>query len=132
VAPPRPWRLGRLAIRKAWPSQALYTGPYLDAAPDIIVGYADGYRTSWDAAVGKLSAQVFDDNRKAWSGDHCVDPRLVPGVVFCNRKILAEDPGIEDMAPTALDLFGIDPPPYMEGKSLFRKRAPTRESEAAA
>jgi predicted AlkP superfamily phosphohydrolase/phosphomutase len=120
----------RLAIRKAWPSDALYTGPYLDAAPDVIVGYADGYRASWDSAVGKVSAQVFDDNRKAWSGDHCVDPHLVPGVVFCNRQIFAENPGIEDMAPTALDLFGIAPPPYMEGRSLFQKR-PQRVEQAA-
>src|SRR5207248_392484 len=36
----------RLAIRKAWPAESLYTGPYLDAAPDLIVGYADGYRAS--------------------------------------------------------------------------------------
>src|SRR5215831_10480252 len=122
----------RVGIRKAWPSESLYTGPYLDAAPDIIVGYADGYRASWDAAVGKVSPQVFDDNRKAWSGDHCVDPHLVPGVVFCNRKIFAEDPGIEDMAPTALDLFGIKPPPYMEGKSLFRKRRTAVDREVAA
>jgi len=125
-------QLDRPAVRKAWPSHELYTGPYLDAAPDVIVGYADGYRPSWDAAVGKVSLQVFDDNRKAWSGDHCVDPRLVPGVVFSNRKILAEHPGIEDMAPTALDLFGIEPPPYMEGSSLFGQAAPARDSEAAA
>ncbi len=124
--------LGRLAIRKAWPSKSLYTGPYLDAAPDVILGYADGYRVSWDAAVGKVSAHVFEDNRKHWSADHCVDPRLVPGVLFSNRKILAEDPGIEDLAPTALDLFGIEPPPYLEGKNLFRKRASPDESEAAA
>jgi predicted AlkP superfamily phosphohydrolase/phosphomutase len=120
----------RLAIRKAWPSDALYTGPYLDAAPDVIVGYADGYRASWNAAIGKVSARVFEDNRKAWSGDHCVDPRLVPGVVFCNRKIFAEDPGIEDMAPTALDLFGIQPPPHMEGRSLFAGRPGSAEKAA--
>src|SRR5215467_5771501 len=110
----------RLAVRKAWASDALYSGPYLSAAPDVIVGFADGYRASWDAAVGKVTASVFTDNTKAWSGDHCIDPHLVPGVVFANRKILAENPGIEDLAPTALELFGIQPPPYMEGKSLFR------------
>ncbi len=122
----------RLAIHEAWPSRALYTGPYLDAAPDVIPGYAEGYRASWDAAVGKVSTQVFQDNRKHWSGDHCVDPRLVPGVVFSNRKIFAEDPGIEDMAPTALGLFGIEPPPYMEGRSLFQSPSRARGSEAAA
>jgi predicted AlkP superfamily phosphohydrolase/phosphomutase len=122
----------RLAVQKAWPSESLYTGPYLDAAPDVIVGYADGYRASWDSAVGKVSAHVFADNEKAWSGDHCVDPHLVPGVLFSNRKIEAADPGIEDMAPTALDLFGIAPPPYMEGKPLLKPQAPALHEEVAA
>jgi predicted AlkP superfamily phosphohydrolase/phosphomutase len=120
----------RLAVRKAWTSDSLYTGPYLSAAPDIIVGFADGYRASWDAAVGKVTSRVFSDNTKAWSGDHCIDPHLVPGVIFANRKILAENPGIEDLAPTALELFGIKPPPYMEGKSLFVKRAATKQEAA--
>jgi len=125
-------RKDRVGIRKAWPSESLYNGPYLDAAPDLIVGYADGYRASWDAAVGKVTANVFEDNQKAWSGDHCVDPHLVPGVLFSNRKIASEDPGLEDMAPTALELFGIKPPPYMEGKSLFRSGEQPVESEVAA
>jgi predicted AlkP superfamily phosphohydrolase/phosphomutase len=124
--------LDRVAIREAWPSESLYTGPYLDAAPDLIVGYADGYRASWDAAVGKVTDRVFSDNLKAWSGDHCVDPRLVPGVLFSNRAILAQDPGIEDMARTALDLFGIAPPPHMEGKALFQSATPGVEQEVAA
>ena len=122
----------RIAIREAWPSNSLYSGPYLDAAPDLIVGYADGYRAGWDAAVGKVTPHVFCDNRKAWSGDHCVDPHLVPGVLFCNRPILAHDPGIEDMARTALDLFGIDPPSHLEGKSLFQQGSPGAGREVAA
>jgi predicted AlkP superfamily phosphohydrolase/phosphomutase len=117
----------RVAIRKAWPSNALYTGPYLDAAPDVLIGYENGYRASWEAAVGKLSAEVFDDNRKAWSGDHSIDPHLVPGVLFSNRKIAAEDPGIEDLAPTALDLFGVPIPAYMEGKPVLSAE-PAREA----
>ncbi|PWU10445.1 MAG: nucleotide pyrophosphatase [Terriglobia bacterium] len=112
------------AIRRAWPSDSLYTGPYLDAAPDLVIGYENGYRASWDAAVGKVSSAVFENNTKAWSGDHCIDPHLVPGVLFSNRKIGAEDPGLEDMAPTALDLFGIPSPPYMEGKSVFEAHVP--------
>src|SRR5215813_12927262 len=121
----------RLAVRKAWASDALYSGPYLSAAPDVIVGFADGYRASWDAAVGKVTPNVFTDNTKAWSGDHCIDPHLVPGVIFANRKIMAENPGIEDLAPTALELFGIQPPPYMEGKSLFSKREAAKQEAAA-
>jgi bisphosphoglycerate-independent phosphoglycerate mutase (AlkP superfamily) len=67
-----------------------------------------------------VSEAVFTDNGKAWSGDHCVDPRLVPGVLFSNRAIQATDPALMDIAPTALWLFGLTPPPYMDGKVLFR------------
>ncbi|HKD08614.1 MAG TPA: alkaline phosphatase family protein [Bryobacteraceae bacterium] len=107
-----------VAIERAWPADELYCGPYFDAAPDLIIGYADGYRASWDAANGIVSDAVFEDNKKAWCGDHCVDPRLVPGVLFSNRPLSVEDPGIEDMAPTALRLFGIEPPEWMEGSSV--------------
>lgn len=108
-----------VAVRNVYPTDEIYAGPYLHAAPDLIVGYNTGYRTSWDAALGKVTAQVFEDNEKAWSGDHCVDPLLVPGVLFCNRKVEAVNPGIEDLAPTALSLFGIEAPAWMDGKSVF-------------
>lgn len=111
---------GQVAIRNVYATARLYRGPYLGAAPDLIIGYNEGYRTSWDAAVGKVTASVIEDNTKAWSGDHCVDPVLVPGVLFCNRPVDCDDPGIEDMAPTALELFGVDPPSWMDGKPVFR------------
>jgi predicted AlkP superfamily phosphohydrolase/phosphomutase len=111
---------GEVAIEHVYISSHLYKGPYLDAAPDLIIGYADGYRTSWDAAVGTTTAAVFEDNIKAWSGDHCVDPALVPGVLFSNRRIDAGNPGIEDMAATALHLFGIPQPQWMEGQPVLR------------
>jgi predicted AlkP superfamily phosphohydrolase/phosphomutase len=114
---------GEIAIRSLYASEVIYNGPYVDAAPDLVVGYAPGYRASWSAAVGKVSASVFEDNIKCWSGDHCIDPSAVPGVLFVNRK-LADDtpatrnPGIEDMAPTVLQLFGVDIPRWMEGQAL--------------
>ena len=42
---------------------------------------------------------MFETNHKAWSGDHCVDPPLVPGVLFANRKIDAADPGSRTSRP---------------------------------
>ena len=109
---------GTTAIREAWAKESIYRGPYLDAAPDVVIGYSSGYRSAWDAALGKVGGPVFADNSKAWSGDHCMDPALVPGVVFCNRSFEAEDPGIEDLAPTTLSLFGIERPGYMDGRDL--------------
>lgn len=109
---------GEIAILDAWPSNQIYRGPYMSGAPDLVIGYAAGYRASWDAAVGKATNEVFAGNDRPWSGDHCVDPSLVPGVLFSNLKISASEPGIEDMAPTALDLFGISAPAWMEGKTV--------------
>jgi predicted AlkP superfamily phosphohydrolase/phosphomutase len=105
-----------VGIREAFDPATLYSGPYLENGPDLIIGYNAGYRTSWDCASGVISGPVFEDNVKAWSGDHCIDPRLVPGVFFCSRSIDADDPHIVDIAPTALRLFGIQPPSHMDGK----------------
>ena len=110
---------GEIPIRTVYATSDLYCGPYLNAAPDIIVGYNEGYRVAWESAVGKITEHVLEDNQKAWSGDHCVDPVLVPGVLFSNRAVHAADPGIEDLAPTALQLFGIEVPSWVEGKSLL-------------
>ena len=66
-----------------------------------------------------VAGPVFTDNVKAWSGDHCVDPRIVPGVLFCNHPTDDDDPALIDVAPTVLRLFGIDPPRHMDGKPLF-------------
>jgi predicted AlkP superfamily phosphohydrolase/phosphomutase len=108
-----------IGINEVFDSLKLFSGPYVENAPDVLIGYNHGYRTSWDCASGVISGPVFEDNVKAWSGDHCVDPRLVPGVFFCNRKIDVEGPALIDVAPTALRLFGLVPPKHMEGKPLF-------------
>jgi len=90
-------------------------------------GYNAGYRTSWDCATGVVSAPVFEDNVKAWSGDHCIDPRLVPGIFFSTKKIDSDDPALIDIAPTALQLFGIEVPPHMDGKPLYEQSSLTRD-----
>lgn len=107
------------AVHEAIPRGRAYRGPYVDDAPDIIVGYAVGWRVSWDAAVGKTTEAVFADNTKAWSGDHCVHPSLVPGVLFSNLKLRGEGAAIIDIAPTCLDLLGVETPGYMDGKTLL-------------
>jgi predicted AlkP superfamily phosphohydrolase/phosphomutase len=44
---------------------------------------------------------------------------LVPGVLFSNLTITADDPGMEDIAPTVLGLFGVEAPAWMEGRSVI-------------
>lgn len=113
--------VGGVAVSDAYAAHEIYTGPYRDQAPDLIVGYAEGWRASWDCVQGIANDVIFDDNTKAWSGDHCIDPALVPGVLIANRS-LAKSRGrrasITDLAPTLLELFGVPPPKHMDGVAL--------------
>lgn len=109
---------GAVAVTKVYDKDVIYSGPYKDNAPDLIIGYNEGYRASWDGVTGIVNDVVFEDNDRAWSGDHCIDPALVPGVFFSNLKIGDQNPSIMDIAPTALDLFGLRPPAHMDGRSL--------------
>lgn len=121
---------GKVAIREAFDTAREYHGPYQENAPDILIGYDYGYRASWEAAVGQVDDRVFVDNVKSWSGDHCVDSRLVPGIFFCNRKINSETPHITDLSATAIHLFGVPVPKFIQGKPLITKE--TSSEEAAA
>jgi predicted AlkP superfamily phosphohydrolase/phosphomutase len=109
---------GAVAINRVLDANKIYRGPYKGEAPDLIVGYNNGYRVSWEAAIGQPTERVFHDNTKAWSGDHIIDPQLMPGVLFCNRKIGSETPHITDLAPTVLELFGVKVPEHMDGQPL--------------
>ncbi len=110
---------GEVAINRAYAASEAYgSGPYAGNGPDLIVGYNAGYRASWEGAVGQLTDEVFSDNTRCWSGDHCIDPELVPGVLFSSRPIDTESPAITDLAPTVLEQFGVDVPEHMTGRAL--------------
>ncbi len=111
-------KTGEVAINRAFNAHKIYSGPYKTEAPDIIMGYNKGYRVSWESAIGEPTDQLFHDNNKAWSGDHCIDPKLVPGVMFCDRKIEAEHPRLMDIGPTVMEMFGVKTPVHMDGVPL--------------
>lgn len=106
------------AVTRVYNALKVYSGPYKGESPDLIVGYNKGYRASWETAIGRVTDNVFHPNTRAWSGDHCIDPPLVPGVLFCNRAVENDTPGLIDIGPTVLDMFGIDVPGYMDGKPI--------------
>jgi predicted AlkP superfamily phosphohydrolase/phosphomutase len=117
---------GGPAIDHVYDRDEIFGGPYRENAPDLVIGYAPGYRASWDGVTGLVTNAVFSDNTKAWSGDHCIDPPSVPGVLFSSRPIAAPSPSIMDLAPTILELFGLRPPPHMDGRSFVAKTTASR------
>jgi predicted AlkP superfamily phosphohydrolase/phosphomutase len=127
---------GRPVFRTVYDRADIYHGPYADNGPDLILGYNTGYRNSWDAATGVVGSEVVEDNVKGWSGDHCVDPEIVYGILFSDRKLEVAAPALMDIGPTVLDWFGVEVPRFMDGKAIrlaggngARPRAPVEEPE---
>jgi predicted AlkP superfamily phosphohydrolase/phosphomutase len=110
---------GQQVIRGVYRSDKIYHGNATGLAPDLILGYRRGYRASWATCLGDLTPEVLLDNDSAWSADHCADALEVPGVLFCNHSIRAENPSLVDLAPSILAEFGLKAPSAMVGKGLF-------------
>jgi predicted AlkP superfamily phosphohydrolase/phosphomutase len=105
------------AVRNVWRREQIYSGSYLDEAPDLVVGFERGYRVSWATALGGVPEPLFEDNLKKWSGDHIIDPELVPGVLFMNNAFRSGG-HLVDLAPTILSALGAPKGPAMEGEAL--------------
>jgi len=99
-------------------------GKELADAPDIIVGYNRGYRSSWKSPLGEFPLSVFVDNDQVWSGDHCIDHRLVPGVLLTNQRISIAEPSLEDLTVAILDEYGLPAEPGMIGQDCIEPRVP--------
>ncbi len=108
-------KTGKKVIVSAHKREDVYSGKYLEDAPDIIIGFEKGYRMSWQNAIGGITEEIFSDNTDEWKGDHLVDNSRVPGVVFANFEI-RKDAKIIDIAPTVLGMFGIESD--MDGRNL--------------
>lgn len=83
----------------------------LDVGPDLVVEFAGGVRNSDASAGGKVPAEIFTDNESLWSGDHIMDHRAVPGVLFTNRPLGRPAAGLRDLAAALTAEFGVPFPP---------------------
>jgi predicted AlkP superfamily phosphohydrolase/phosphomutase len=112
-------KTGQRVITKVYKAEEVYTGAYVKDAPDLIIGYNRGYRSSWETVLGKFPREVLRDNTGKWSGDHLMEAELVPGILLSNKKIKSEHPALYDLAPTILAEFGIPKQEGMIGNSVF-------------
>lgn len=98
---------GGCPVPRVYARDELYHGPALDAAPDLVVHFNDGY----DPKGALSKTEVF--GRSALTGMHTYADSLF----FVNRPgVPTEELDIIDLAPTILTLLGIEPPGDMDGR----------------
>ena len=100
---------GAPAVAAVYRSDRTFSdGGARDIGPDAVVGYAKGTRCSDASALGELTPEVFADNTGEWSGDHCMDPAAVPGILATNRPLARPAPRLRDLAGAILAELGIE------------------------
>jgi len=78
---------GNFVVHKVRMKHEVYSGPYTRLGPDLLVGYASGYRASSETGLGKIPEKLLEPNHDHWGADHCMDAEIVPGVIFANRDL---------------------------------------------
>jgi predicted AlkP superfamily phosphohydrolase/phosphomutase len=107
-------------VRRVLAREEVYRQFDPNLIPDLFVTNNDGYRVSWQTSLGGIPKQLIEPNKQVWSGDHCsVDPEIVKGIFFYNRKIdTVRPPYIADIYPTVLGLLGVKAPYELDGVEL--------------
>ena len=89
-------------------------------APDLQLGYAEGYQSTKDTVKGSAPEALFEPNTDKWSGEHASsDVALTPGIFFSNQSIGDRDPRIVDLGVTAMRYLGTKVPADFEGEDLL-------------
>jgi len=109
---------GRQVISNAYITSDVYPGPLPSFAPDMIIGYARGYRSSWETTLGSFPEEVITDNLDPWSGTHCIDPGVVPGTLLSTVPLSLPDPNLCDMGRSISWLFDVPVLPP-GGRNIF-------------
>ena len=111
---------GEHPVRRVLAREEIYKQFDPNMIPDLFVTNNDGYRVSWQTALGGIPKNLLEPNKQVWSGDHCsVDPEIVKGVFFMNRKLATtRAPYIADVYPTVLGTLGVKAPYALDGVEL--------------
>ncbi len=74
-------------------------------APDLVVGYAPGYRASWATGLGETAGTIVEANQDAWLADHCISADEVPGVLFMTKGLRLDAPSLKKLSGVILGLY---------------------------
>ncbi len=96
---------GDSLVRRVFDRDDIYPGLANADAPDLVIGYEKNYRASWQTTLGGTPPVLVEVNQEKWSGDHCIDPSLVPGVLFTSFPLSNEVNNIQDVPGLILQLL---------------------------
>ncbi|MDH4207364.1 MAG: alkaline phosphatase family protein [Anaerolineae bacterium] len=130
-------RTGEPLIGEIIKREDVYTGPYLDRAPDLILRPRD--ETNIFFGLADFGSSTTVDTVYRYSGMHRDYGLLIMSGKGVNSGGSIDGAGIEDLAPTILYAMGCPIPEDMDGKVLdevfteeFKARAPLISSAEAS
>ncbi len=127
---------GAAVVRRAWRREELYAGPWTQYAPDIVLelNYDRGYSyrcLPTGSAPARRAVRVLRAHESAggklagMSGSHRPDGIfMVSPMSVGAARTGSGRAAMADLAPTILQLCGIDPPPGLDGRALLAPASP--------
>ncbi len=101
---------GKQLISRVFRKEEIYTGPFIDKAPDIVLCGAPGYDLKGSISKNNLLG------KGRFTGMHTHDDAFFYLKGLAPLKV---KPHIQDIAPTILKLLGMPVPPDMDGSPLI-------------
>ncbi len=94
---------GGAVISEVFDAGDIYQGKLTADAPDLVIGYSAGFRASWQTVLGAAPRPLIEINGDKWSGDHCIAPAAVPGVLFTSFEPSTPLTSIDQVSRLVLD-----------------------------
>lgn len=105
---------GKKVAKNVWYDTEVYSGQFVNQAPDLIIEQNDGVHIS--GALGRESVFTNPENWKWESENHRDGIFIGAGEDF--RECEVEQASVYDIAPTSLALLGLPPAARMDGSCL--------------
>jgi predicted AlkP superfamily phosphohydrolase/phosphomutase len=107
---------GRKIVIDVWKREQVFSGPYLDKAPDIIFRPIDGYSCFYAHNFASISTVM---SPFGISGDHRFEGILIASGPGIAKGRLTANPTVMDITPTVLQMFGLAIPDHIDGKPIM-------------
>jgi len=120
-------KTGKHPILRCDLASEVYSGSRIAEAPDLLVGYDEGYGNADASSTGRIPNEVLVDNCPAnhrgklgtFNGNHLMSPDVVKGILLSNRRLRPGHFNLEDLTVEILDWYGIEKAEGMHGSPVL-------------